>query len=69
MKNVKHVPNKDVAARYGVTLRTVDNWLADDKLGFPRPIVINGRKFYPEHELDEFDRRATFRGAGAPKAA
>jgi predicted DNA-binding transcriptional regulator AlpA len=69
MKSIKYLPNKDVAARYGVTTRTVDNWLAKDELDFPKPILINGRKLYPEHELDEFDRRAARGGAGEPKAA
>jgi hypothetical protein len=70
MKNSRRIPNEDVAERYGVGVRTIDNWLADDELGFPRPIVINTRKYYLEDELDEFDRRATFRGsASAPKAA
>ena len=68
MKSIKYLPNKDVAARYGVTTRTVDNWLANVELGFPKPILINGRKLYPEHELDEFDRR-TPRGGCEPKAA
>ena len=48
MKNVKHVPNKDTAARYGVTTRTIDRWGNDDELGFPKPIVINGRNYYPQ---------------------
>jgi hypothetical protein len=69
MKNSRRIPNKDVAARYGVGVRTIDNWLADEKLGFPTPLVINGRKYYVEDELDEFDRRATFRGASESKAA
>jgi hypothetical protein len=41
MKNLK--PNKAVATRYGVTTRTIDRWNNNDKLGFPKPIVINGR--------------------------
>jgi hypothetical protein len=57
MKSVKNIPSKDVAARYNKTTRTIDNWLANDELGFPKPIVINGRKYYREDELDEFDRR------------
>jgi predicted DNA-binding transcriptional regulator AlpA len=69
MKSVKYLPNKDVASRYGVTTRTIDNWLADDELGFPKPILINSRKLYPERELDEFDRRAPRGGASEPKAA
>ena len=67
MKSVKYLPNKDVAARYGVTTRTVDNWRANDELDFPKPLVINGRKLTPEHGLDEFDRR-TLRGASQPQA-
>jgi hypothetical protein len=70
MKNSRRIPNKDVAERYGVVVRTIDNWLDDEELGFPKPIVINNRKYYVEDELDEFDRRATFRGrASEPKAA
>lgn len=69
MKNSRRIPNKAVAERYGVGVKTIDNWLADDELGFPKPLVINSRKYYVEDELDEFDRRAAFRGAAEPKAA
>jgi hypothetical protein len=70
MKNSRRIPNKAAAERYCVGVRTIDNWLADETLGFPKPIVINGRKYYIEDELDAFDRRATFRGsASEPKAA
>jgi MerR-like DNA binding protein len=68
MKSVKNLPDKDVAARYGVTVRTIGNWDRDEDLCFPRALVINKRKYRREDELDEFDRRAS-RGAGGPKAA
>jgi hypothetical protein len=70
MKSSRRIPNKKVAERYDVVVRTIDNWLADDELGFPRPLVINNRKYYLEDELDEFDRRAPRGGsASEPKAA
>jgi hypothetical protein len=34
------VKRKDLALRYGVSLRTIDNWKASRKL--PRPKYING---------------------------
>ncbi len=69
MENVKHIPKSAVAARYSVTTRTVDRWHNDEKLGFPKPIVINGRNYYREDELVEFDRQCARRAAGESKAA
>src|SRR6516164_438773 len=50
------LPDREVAARYGVTTRTLWRWDHRPQLGFPRPIRINGRKYRRECELDEFDR-------------
>jgi|HubBroStandDraft_3_1064219.scaffolds.fasta_scaffold789947_2 hypothetical protein len=62
METVKHLPKALTAARYHVTTRTIDRWHRDEKLGFPEPIVINGRNYYREDELSEFDRRCARRG-------
>jgi predicted DNA-binding transcriptional regulator AlpA len=49
------VPDPKVCARYGVHPSTLYNWDRDERLGFPKPIRINGRKFRDEDELEEFD--------------
>jgi hypothetical protein len=52
----KKLPARKVLERYGIVDRTLDRWLADAKLGFPRPAVINKRRYFDVDELDAFDR-------------
>jgi hypothetical protein len=54
--NRRLVPDAEVCARYGIHTSTLRNWDLDPKLGFPRPIRINNRKFRDETELAEFDK-------------
>lgn len=49
------LPTRSVMDRYGVSDRTIDRWVADPDLGFPRPLRINRKRFFYEHELDAFD--------------
>ena len=49
------VPDPQVCRRYGVHTSTLYNWDRDEKLGFPKPVRINGRKYRVEDELNEFD--------------
>lgn len=51
------VPDAEVCARYRVHVSTLRNWDLNPKLGFPKPVRINGRKFRDEKELDQFDRQ------------
>jgi len=53
----KYLPDGKVAKeRYKVCLSTLYRWDHDPRLGFPKPIRINGRKYRDEDELDAFDR-------------
>jgi hypothetical protein len=54
---VRRIPARKVIDRFGVCDRTLSNWLADPKLGFPRPVVINGRRYFDEDEIVAFERR------------
>jgi DNA-binding transcriptional MerR regulator len=58
----RKLPTRAVCARYGVCSRTVARWERDQALKFPQPTVINGRKYYEENALTEWDR-AQVRGA------
>ena len=65
-KSRRLIPDAQVRDRYGVHISTLYNWDRDPKLGFPKPIRINNRKFRDEAELDQFDRdRAANRDADA----
>ena len=35
----------DVADEFGKNPRTIKRWIEDDRLGFPRPVRINGRLY------------------------
>jgi hypothetical protein len=51
------LPASAVWGRYGVADRTLDRWLANKSLGFPRPLVINRRRYFRERELAEWERK------------
>jgi predicted DNA-binding transcriptional regulator AlpA len=54
-RSKKLLPTRAVMDRYSVSDRTIDRWVADPKLNFPQPIRINRKRFFYEHELEEFD--------------
>ncbi|NEI02400.1 DNA-binding protein [Rhizobium leguminosarum] len=53
------LPARNVWQRYGVTDRTIDRWLFQPGLGFPRPIVINRRRYWNECDLIAWERSRT----------
>jgi predicted DNA-binding transcriptional regulator AlpA len=52
----KLLPTRKVCQRYGVVDRTISRWERDTELKFPKPIIINYRKYFDEEELAAFDR-------------
>ena len=55
----KLLPTRLVRARYNVCDRTLSRWGFNPALNFPKPKVINGRKYYDDDELTVFDRERT----------
>jgi hypothetical protein len=47
----------DLMQRYRKTRSTVDRWLNDPALNFPRPVLIRGKRLWKISELDAFDER------------
>lgn len=47
---------RQVRERFGVVARTVDRWLANEALAFPRPITINRRRYFVEQEILDWER-------------
>lgn len=54
------LPRHKLPERYDKTPMTIYRWERDPALGFPAPIVINGRKYYDLAELAAWEeaRRA-----------
>lgn len=51
----KYLTGPQVQARYQKSSMTIYRWTRDDKLGFPKPLNINGRLLFRLDELDAFD--------------
>jgi hypothetical protein len=44
----------DVADEFGKNPRTIKRWIGDERLGFPRPVRINGRLYVDRKALEEW---------------
>jgi hypothetical protein len=51
------LPEAAVCRRYGVSDMTLTRWDRDERLSFPKPILIRGRKYRRLAELIEFEER------------
>ena len=62
-----YATTKQVKARYGgISDMTLWRWEHNSRIGFPQPLLINGRKFYAVVELEEWERRRTLRRPTRP---
>jgi hypothetical protein len=50
-------PARKVCDRYDIVDRTLDRWIADPAMDFPRPLIINNRRYFSEPELIAWERR------------
>jgi predicted DNA-binding transcriptional regulator AlpA len=57
--------SKQVRARYGVSDMSLWRWLRNEALGFPRPLRINGRRFWKLVDLEAWEDSRTEGGTDA----
>jgi len=50
------LPARMVWTRFGVTDRTLDRWIADPDLKFPRPMYIKKRRYFFLDEIEDWER-------------
>ena len=50
-----YLPSSAVRARYGVSDMTLWRWLHNNKLGFPVPMRVNGRRFWRLADLETWE--------------
>jgi predicted DNA-binding transcriptional regulator AlpA len=48
---------RDLISHYRVTDRTVDRWLMDPDLNFPKPFKVRSRRYWYADAIDEFDAK------------
>jgi predicted DNA-binding transcriptional regulator AlpA len=56
MKGKKYLRAAQVRARYG-DISDMTLWRRIQSGNFPKPNYINGRRYWPEEELDAYDAR------------
>jgi predicted site-specific integrase-resolvase len=49
------IPRRKAAERNGVSVRTLIRWEKDPKLNLPKPFVVNGRVYFDDGELREWE--------------
>jgi predicted DNA-binding transcriptional regulator AlpA len=59
---------RDLLRRYSIVDRTLDRWLADPRLNFPKPMIVNRRRYWSESEIDAFDAQQKLATARALRA-
>jgi len=51
-----YLSSAQVMKRYGISEMTLFRWQKNEKLSFPRPMVVNRRKFFSEDEIAAWER-------------
>lgn len=51
-----YLPGPATARRYNVTTRCLGRWTTDPKLGFPKPMIVNRRRFFAVGDLEAWER-------------
>lgn len=64
MTESRKLPTKHVTKRYNICSRTLDRWLERAEMAFPKPLLINGRRYFDETELVAWERERA-RGSAA----
>lgn len=50
------IPNAKLAKRLGTTTRSLFRWTTQPELNFPRPRLINGRRYFSSAEIEAWQR-------------
>jgi len=59
-------PDAKVAKQLGIHIKSLIRWDRRPGLNFPKPLVINGRKYRRRREIQEFLQRAAVAHARTP---
>src|SRR5262245_38248935 len=65
----RYAPSSRVRDRYDRHRTTLNRWLKDETLGFPKPTRIRGRLYWCEDELNAWDQAMAGRDLAVELAA
>src|SRR5262245_25237598 len=60
----RYLPAREVWARYGISAMTGHRWLRDAKLSFPKPTIINKRRYWLLADLIAWERQRSGKTMG-----
>jgi predicted DNA-binding transcriptional regulator AlpA len=63
------LPARAVMTRYGICDRTLDRWLVSERLSFPRPTMINKRRYFRLDEIEKWERAQAAKNSKSRKQA
>lgn len=52
----QYLTSAQVMSRYSISEMTLFRWQKSEKLGFPKPMVVNRRKFFRVEDLTAWER-------------
>lgn len=58
-----YLPARLVAARYAMTIRSLDRWADDDRLDFPAPVYLGRMRFWRVADLEAWEAAQAERSA------
>jgi predicted DNA-binding transcriptional regulator AlpA len=47
--------SRELETRYSIVSRTISRWEHDKQLGFPKPLIIRGRRYWSEAALENWE--------------
>lgn len=62
------MPDRLVAERYSVGVKTIERWGKDPKMAFPPIVMINKRRYRSVAALDAWDRKVIHRATNTDEA-
>lgn len=58
-----YLPARLVAARYAMTIRSLDRWADDERLGFPQPVYLGRMRFWRVADLKAWEAAQSVQSA------
>jgi hypothetical protein len=59
----KFLPTRKVLARYDISDVSLSRWLRNERMRFPRPLYLSGRRFWKLSDLVTWERAQAMRSA------
>jgi predicted DNA-binding transcriptional regulator AlpA len=57
--------SKQIKARYDISDMSLWRWLQDEKLNFPKPVVIRARRYWDAEAIDQWEQTRAAETASA----